>query len=188
MLNGLGRADYGAYTLAFTLAGYGTFLDLGFGWAGMRYAADAHAHRDRARLADIVRALLAYQGLIGVLVAALLVVAPERLGAWISTTPGQGADRLIGVLPIAGLWFALAAVSGVLIGVLRGMDRHRAAAVAAAVSLVLGVGGGALMVARGHGLRTAALCQALGALGSATLGLVALRDVLASPGAGPRRG
>lgn len=186
MLAGLGRRDYGAYTLAFTVAGYGTFLDLGFGWAGMRYAADAHARGDRERLGGIVRALLAYQGLIGVLVATVLIGAAGLLGRWLTTRPGDDVDRLVGVLPIAGIWFALAGVSGILIGILRGIDRHRIAAAAAALSLLLGVGGGALLVAWGHGLRAAALCQAIGALSSGALGAMALRDVLASRGRASR--
>jgi O-antigen/teichoic acid export membrane protein len=47
MVGGLGLADYGVYSIAFAAAGYGAFLDLGFGWAAVRFAADAHARQQR---------------------------------------------------------------------------------------------------------------------------------------------
>jgi O-antigen/teichoic acid export membrane protein len=178
MVSGLGYADYGAYTIAFTVAGYGAFLDLGFGWAGMKYAADAHARRDREAIAGILRALVLYQAVIGCAVAGLLVAVAGPLSGWLTAARGSDAARIAAVLPIAGGWFALAGVNGILVGVLRGVDRHRAAAVVAGTALLLGVGGSALVVTWGHGLRTAALCQVVGALAASAMGVVTLRDLL----------
>ena len=77
MVTGLGYAGYGVYSLAFTIAGYGAFLDLGFGWAGMKFTADAHAQGDRDAVAGVLWALALYQALIGVVVVVLLTAGAE---------------------------------------------------------------------------------------------------------------
>jgi O-antigen/teichoic acid export membrane protein len=178
MVGGLGYADYGAYSIAFTVAGYGAFLDLGFGWAAVRFAADAHARQDHLAVVDVLRALLLYQAALGILVALLLWVAAERLGVWLVAGSGPDAARVAAVLPIAGLWFALSGLAGVGIGVLRGVGRFGAATVVAGTMVLLGVGGSALLVWQGHGLRAAAACQVAGALAAGGLAVVALRDLL----------
>ncbi len=178
MVAGLGYAGYGVYSLAFTIAGYGAFLDLGFGWAGMKFTADAHARRDREAVAGVLWALVLYQALIGVAVLALLTAGADRLGRWLMAGPGDDAARVAQVLPTAGLWFALSGLNGIFVGVLRGVQRHAAAAVVAGTALVIGVGVGALVVAWGHGLQAAARCQVLGALGAAVIAVGALRGLL----------
>jgi O-antigen/teichoic acid export membrane protein len=186
MVSGLGYADYGAYTIAFTVAGYGAFLDLGLGWAGMRFAADAHARQDREAVVGVLRALVLYQATIGGAVLVLLVVGADRLGHWLVAGPGADAARIAAVLPIAGVWFAISGLNGIFLGMLRGVGRYGAAAVVAGTMVLLGVGGGAILVGQGHGLRAAALCQVAGALAAAGLAVVALRDLLGArsqPGA-----
>lgn len=186
MVSGLGYADYGAYSIAFTVAGYGAFLDLGFGWAGMRFAADAHARQDREAVVGVLRALVLYQATIGGAVLVLLVAGADRLGHWLVAGPGADAARIAAVLPIAGVWFAIAGLNGIFLGMLRGVGRYGAAAVVASTMVLLGVGGGAILVGQGHGLQAAALCQVAGALAAAGLAVVALRDLLAArshPGA-----
>ena len=180
MVSGLGYADYGAYSIAFTVAGYGAFLDLGFGWAGMRFAADAHARHDREAVVGVLRALVLYQVTIGGAVLVLLVVGADRLGHWLVAGPGADAARIAGVLPIAGVWFAISGLNGTFLGMLRGVGRYGAAAVVAGTMLLVGVGGGAIVVGQGHGLRAAAFCQVAGALAAAGLAIVALRDLLAA--------
>jgi O-antigen/teichoic acid export membrane protein len=180
MVSGLGYADYGAYSIAFTVAGYGAFLDLGFGWAGMRFAADAHARQDHDAVSRVLRALVLYQATIGSVVLVLLVVGADHLGHWLVAGPGPDSARIATVLPIAGVWFAISGLNGIFLDMLRGVGRYGAAAVVAGTMLVLGVGGGAILVAQGLGLRAAALCQVGGALAAAGLAVVALRDLLAA--------
>jgi O-antigen/teichoic acid export membrane protein len=178
MVAGLGYAGYGVYSIAFTVAGYGAFLDLGFGWAGMKYTAEAHAHGDRDTVAAVLWALVLYQALIGAAVLVVLTAAAGRVGHWLMGGTGADAARVADLLPVAGLWFALSSLTGVFVGVLRGVDRYAAAAVVAGTALVVGVGGGALVVARGQGLQAAALCQVVGALMASVLAAGALRRYL----------
>jgi O-antigen/teichoic acid export membrane protein len=178
MVAGLGYAGYGVYSIAFTIASYGAFLDLGFGWAGMKFAADAHAQRDREAVAGVLWALVLYQALVGAVVVVLLTALADPVGQWLMAGPGDDAVRVAEVLPTAGLWFALSSLNGVFVGVLRGVQRHAAAAVVAGTALVIGVGIGALVVAWGHGLNAAARCQVLGALAAAVGGGGALRGFL----------
>jgi O-antigen/teichoic acid export membrane protein len=175
MVAGLGYAGYGVYSIAFTIAGYGAFLDLGFGWAGMKFTADAHARGDRDSVASVLWALMLYHALIGAVVVVVLTAGADRAGHWLMAGSSDNAARVADVLPTAGLWFALSGLNGVFVGVLRGVQRHAAAACVAGTALVIGVGGGALVVGRGHGLHAAALCQVLGALTAAGLGAGALR-------------
>lgn len=177
MVGGLGLAGYGAYSIAFTVAGYGAFLDLGLGWAGLGFTAAAHARRDRETVAGVLWALLLYQAVVGGLVLVLLGAGADRLGLWL-VGPGEDAVRVAGILPIAGAWFALSGLNGVFVGVLRGVDRPGAAALVAGTALLVGVGGGALAVSRGHGLHAAALCQLLGALVASLVAVGALGDLL----------
>jgi O-antigen/teichoic acid export membrane protein len=185
MLSGLGYTDYGAYSIAFTVAGYGAFLDLGFGWAGMRFVAEAHARQDREAVVGVLWALVLYQAAIGGAVLVLLVVAADRLGHWLVAGPGADAARIAAVLPIAGVWFAISGLNGIFLAMLRGVGRYGAAAVVAGTMVLLGVGGGALLVGQGHGLRAAALCQVGGALAAAGVAVVALRDLLGARLHGP---
>ena len=136
LVGGLGYAGYGVYSLAFTIAGYGAFLDLGLGWAGMKFAADAHARRDRAAVASVLWALALYQLLIGVVVAAALWAGAAGLGRWLLASGGEEAARVAEILPTAGVWFALSSLGGVLVGILRGVDRAGTAALAAGCALV----------------------------------------------------
>src|SRR6185436_7685036 len=119
MVAGLGYAGYGVYSLAFTIAGYGAFLDLGFGWAGMKFTADAHARGDRDAVAGVLWALALYQALVGAVVLVLLTAGADRLGGWLVRGSEAEAARIAGVLPMAGLWFALSSLTGILVGVLR---------------------------------------------------------------------
>lgn len=178
MVTGLGYAGYGVYSIAFTIAGYGAVLDLGFGWAGMKFAAEAHAQRDRDAVAGVLWALVLHQALVGVVVVALLTAGADRAGQWLMGSADGDAARVAGVLPTAGVWFALSGLNGVFVGVLRGAQRHAAAAVVAGTALVIGVGVGALVVAWGHGLHAAARCQVLGAMAAALVGAGALRGYL----------
>jgi O-antigen/teichoic acid export membrane protein len=178
MVTGLGYAGYGVYSIAFTIAGYGAFLDLGFGWAGMKFAAEAHAQRDRDAVAGVLWALVLHQTLVGVVVVVLLTVGADRAGQWLMGGSGADGARVAGLLPTAGVWFALSGLNGVFVGILRGAQRYAAAAVVAGTALVIGVGVGALVVAWGHGLHAAAGCQVLGALAAALVGAGALRGYL----------
>ncbi len=178
MVTGLGYAGYGVYSLAFTVAGYGALLDLGFGWAGMKFAAEAHAQRDRDAVAGVLWALVLHQTLVGAVAVVLLTAGADRAGQWLMGGAGGDAARVAGLLPTTGVWFALAGLNGVFVGVLRGAQREIAAAVVAGTALVIGVGGSALVVAWGHGLHAAARCQVLGALTAALVGAGALRCYL----------
>jgi O-antigen/teichoic acid export membrane protein len=80
LVTGLGYAGYGVYGIVFAIAGYGAFLDLGFGWAGVRFTAEAHARRDRDGAAGVLWALVLYQALSGGVVLALLVAGADRVG------------------------------------------------------------------------------------------------------------
>jgi O-antigen/teichoic acid export membrane protein len=178
MITGLGYTEYAVYSLAFTIAGYGAFLDLGFGWAGIRFTAEAQATGERDAVAGVLWALVLYQALVGAVVLVGLGAAAGPLGAWLMPGPGEGSGRIATVLPVAALWFALSGLTGILVGVLRGLQRYGAAALVAGTALVLGVGGAALLVALGHGLRAAALGQVLGALVAMLLAAGLLRGWL----------
>ena len=178
LVAGLGYAGYGVYSLAFSIAGYGAFLDLGLGWAGMKFAADAHARRDRDAVASVLWALTLYQLLIGVVVAVGLWAGAAGLGGWLLASGGDEAARVAEILPTAGVWFALSSLAGVLVGILRGVDRAGTAALAAGCALVIGVGGAALVVGHGYGVPAAAGCQVLGALVALVIATAALREFL----------
>ncbi len=185
MLKGLGLAEYGVYSIAFVVAGYGAFLDLGFGWAGIKFVAEAHARGDGARISSILWALIVYQSMVGGVLLVVLSIAAEPLAHWLASGAAHDAGRLAHILPVAALWFMLSSLTGILVGVLRGVTRYVAAAVVAGAAHTIGVGGAAVAVAWGYGLEGAVLLQIVGAASALLLAVVALRDhiVVAARGA-----
>jgi O-antigen/teichoic acid export membrane protein len=168
MVHGLGLSAYGIYTIAFTIAGFGSYLDFGLGWTTARFVADADARGDKKQLAATIGAAVLYHAAVGLLFLAAILGST----GWIAKVGlhFQQPDELaiVKVLRIAGFSFVLSSLAGVFISSLRGSHLFARATVASVSGLTISVGGAALMARLGFGVVSAALAQ----LGGAAVGLL----------------
>src|SRR3990172_9923452 len=94
LINGLGLTSYGIYTLAFSVAGFGAFMDFGFGWTISKFVAEAEAQRDYGLLGATMRAGVLYYLAIGSLFVALVVPSADWIARKILRSPTVSAPVL----------------------------------------------------------------------------------------------
>ncbi len=168
MIHGLGLTAYGIYTLAFSIAGLGVYLDFALGWTVSKFVAEADMQGNDGLLASTVRASLVYHALLGLGLVILVTPSAEWIARSLLRMPGHDASDLARVLRLAMISFVCSSIAGVLAAALRGMRRF------ATATLVWGIGGtisafGAAAAAwLGLGVLAATAAQLVGAF----LGLV----------------
>lgn len=182
MLRGLGLEGYALYTLMGTFSGYLLLLTLGSGNATVKFVAELRGKGDAAGLRATLRAALALHTL-GVLAGALGLFAARGwlAGAFLQVSPAAQADAafLVGAAAAASLFAALLQLA---VSVNQGLQRFALANALLVAQSVLVLGGSALLVWLGFGLR------ALGVLYvavHAALGALALAHAWASLPAAP---
>lgn len=168
MIGGLGLASYGIYTLAFSIAGFGAFLELGLGWTISRFVAEADAINDRGLLAATMRVGVLCQ--LGVALLFILIVYSSTGGIARAILPSTAMDIPVmeKMLRIATFSFACSSLGGIFISALRGLRRFTHASIISAISVTVSVGGAATMAWMGKGVVAAAIAQLIGAI----LGLI----------------
>lgn len=119
----LGQSAYGLWVLAASIPMYFSMLDLGYGVAQVKFAAQYRARRDREGLNQIVSTLFFLFTIIGIIafaVGALIAFNIERL---FQITPEQSSTGRQ-VLLIISLYVALGFPFSVFGGVVNGFQRH----------------------------------------------------------------
>ena len=178
MVHGLDLAAYGIYTLAFTIAGFGSYLDLGLAWTTSRFVAEADAQNDTERLSATIRAAILYHSATGLVFVAIVLV----FGRWIAEVllrfHQQDEQMILQVMRIAAASFLVSSVAGVFINALRGTRRFASATTAAISGLTISVAGAALMARLRFGVLAAASAQLVGALAGLGIALIACHELL----------
>src|SRR5947207_15093018 len=176
MIQSLGFAAYGIYGLAFTIVGFGSYLDFGLGWTTSRFVAEADVRRDAALLSATVRAALLYQVAVGLLFVAVVMPSADGIARFLLPSQEQYEVTMTAVIRVAAFSFLLSSLAGVLISALRG-TRHFAMATAASVTgLTLSVGGATTVAGLGYGVVSAAFAQSTGAGVALAVALWACRE------------
>jgi O-antigen/teichoic acid export membrane protein len=182
ILDHVGLAGYGAWTLALTVVLYVTTAEAGLGPAIQRFAAVAAGAGRADGVARLLWSSLLLYALAGALLALLCVTLAPALTDFLDLPAALRADttemfRLVGaVIPVALLVAALGNVQ-------QGLERFRSYAVSAVAGSLVYLGLIVALLENGHGLPglpVAAVGQQLAML---AVRAVALRDVL---GARPR--
>jgi O-antigen/teichoic acid export membrane protein len=181
MINGLGLTYYGIYTLAFSMAGFGVFLDLGLGWTISRFVAEADALKNQGLLVTTVR--------VGVfchlVIAFLFVVIVYPSAGWIAQailrTSAAETPVMVNVLRIAVVSFACSSIGSVFICTLRGLRRFAPATLISVIGVTISVVGAAAMARLGMGVVPAAVAQLAGALICVAMGAWVCRPYLPRP-------
>lgn len=179
MIDGLGVAAYGIYSVAFSVAALGSYLDCGLGWTTTRFVADADVTA-RSRLGTIVTASALYHLVLGLLFAAIVLATASAIASSLLELPANQAASAQAVLRITAVSFVASSMMGVFVSALRGLRRFAAATIITTLATTASVGGAAIAAATGQGIVVAALAQLAGAAGgmaaaaSACAGLIRL--------------
>jgi len=163
MITGLGLASYGMYTLAFSIAGFGAFLDMGLGWTISRFVAEADAREDHELLAATMRA----GALCHFAMAIVFVLLVYPFAGWIARAilRSSPADTplMVKVLRIAAISFACSSIGGFFVSGLRGLRRFAPATLISVTGVTVSVAGAASMAWLGLGVASASAAQLAGA-------------------------
>jgi len=179
VLDRLGVAAFGVWTVIGSLLLYLVVAESGFGPAVQRYVAVAHARGDlREPAALLWTTLLAYTAAGALLCAAILPLAPAVVGLF--DFPPALRDDAVELLSIVSVVLPLTLLATGLGNVLFGLERFVVVTVSSALGALVLLGTTVIAVGSGHGLPALGLAvlaqQALLLL----IRGAALRDVVAS--------
>ena len=183
MIEGLGVAGYGIYSVAFSVAALGSYLDLGLGWTTAKFVAEADV-TTRTRLGTIITASALYHFVLGASFAALVFAATSVIARSLLQLPEDQITPASAVLRTTALSFVVSSVMGVFVSALRGLRRFTAATIITTFATTASVGGAAAVAATSHGVTAAALAQLAGATGGMIAAAAACAGLirLSSPG------
>ena len=119
----LGQSAYGLWVLAASIPIYFSMLDLGYGVAQVKFAAQYRARRDRDGLNQIVSTLFFLFTVIGIIAFAVGALIAFNLDRFFQITPEQSSTGRQ-VLLIISLYVALGFPFSVFGGVVNGFQRH----------------------------------------------------------------
>jgi len=170
MVHGLGFASYGLYSVAFSVAALGSYLDLGLGWTTAKFVAEADAGGSPARVGTALAASALYQLSLGLVFATAVVVAAPWISAVVLHVPSPQVGAATAVLRLTAVSFVASSLLGVFVSTLRGLRRAAAATLIASVSTTISAAGAAAAAALGLGIVAAAAAQLLGVACGAVAG------------------
>lgn len=162
MVHGLGVTAYGIYSVAFSVAGLGSYLDLGLGWTTAKFVAEADASTVHARIGTVVAASAAYHLALGLAFAVIVIAASSSINTVVLQVPLDQADSANTVLRLTAMSFLASSLMGVFVSALRGLRRFSAATLIATGSTTISVIGAASAAAMGFGMVGAAAAQVFG--------------------------
>jgi O-antigen/teichoic acid export membrane protein len=119
----LGQSAYGLWVLAASIPMYFSMLDLGYGVAQVKFAAQYRARRDREGLNQIVSTLFFLFTIIGIIAFAVGALIAFNIDHLFQITPEQSSTGRQ-VLLIISLYVALGFPFSVFGGVVNGFQRH----------------------------------------------------------------
>jgi O-antigen/teichoic acid export membrane protein len=187
ILDRVGLAGYGAWTLALTLILYVTTAEAGLGPAIQRYVAVAAGAGRLDGVARLLRGSLALYALVGLVTAGVCLVLAPALTDFLDL-PRRLRDDATEMFRLVGPVIAAALLVAALGNVQQGLERFRSFAVSAVVGSLVYLGLLVALLESGHGLPGLALAAAGQQVAMLLVRVVALRDVLGarSPGRVPR--
>lgn len=185
MVGGLGFEAYGIYTVAFSIATLGSYLDLGLGWSTTKFVAAARQDDGGRDVGTVLRASLLCQLAIGLLFSISLIVLADWVAAGVLRMAAEDLAVTRGMLRIAALSFLATTLSSGLICGLRGMRRFSAVTLIGVGSTTISVAGAALAAWQGWGVRAAGLLQLAGAVCGLLGAALACRHWLRAGAGGP---
>ncbi len=178
MVHSLGFASYGIYSVAFSVAALGSYLDLGLGWTTTKFVAEADGTGSPTRVGTAMAASALYQLSLGLVFAAAVFIASPSISLVILHVPSNQAGEAAAVLRLTAVSFVASSQLGVFVSTLRGLRRFSAATLIAAASTTVSVIGAAAAAALGFGIVGAAAAQLFGVACGVVAGACACHALL----------
>src|SRR4051794_32840454 len=132
ILDRIGTAGYGVWTIALTFIVYLAGAEAGFGPAAQRWASVSHGGGEEAGIRRVLWTSLAVYALIGLIVVGVMAVAAPGI-VNLFGFPARFHDDAVAMFRIVGLVMALILVGTALGNVLQGTQRFAATALSSAV-------------------------------------------------------
>lgn len=151
IVNKLGGASYGVWSLLVSLVGYLGLLDFGVRGAVTRFVARHHAERDDAKSSAIVSAAVVLFGGLGILavfIAGGVAIAAPRLFNIPTELIGAARDALW----IGGVTIAITLIGSVYAGVVTGLERFDVSSATEIAVTILRTVAIVLALDAGHGI------------------------------------
>lgn len=123
ILRTLGQAEYGVYTLVWSIVNYLTVLDLGFSNAIIRYASKYRAEKEEEKEARLYGTFLILYMLIAVMAFALCIVIRLNFGAFAKGLTTSEVDVAVELITIGSINIAISFPFSVFRGVVNVSER-----------------------------------------------------------------
>jgi O-antigen/teichoic acid export membrane protein len=152
LVHGLGKERYALYALIGVILGYLSTLTLGAGTAAIRFISEAGAAQDSRRLRDSYRYAIAFHLVLPGLAGLALAFGASRATGWFGVPAGQeeACAQLFRMVAFGGILFVLGQAG---VAALVGLDRFGLYSTMETIYTLFLLGGSALLVYLGFGLR-----------------------------------
>jgi len=178
MVRSLGFESYGIYSVAFSVAALGSYLDLGLGWTTAKFVAEADAAASRTPVGTAMAASALYQLSLGLVFASAVIIAASSISIVVLRVPSNQVGSASAVLRLAAVSFVASSLVGVFVSTLRGLRRFAAATLVATGSTTISAIGAAVAASMGFGIVAAAAAQLFGVACGVLAGLGACYTLL----------
>ena len=178
MVNGLGFASYGVYSVAFSVAALGSYLDFGLGWTTAKFVAEADALTSPTGAGTAMAASALHQLSLGLVFASVVIIAASSISVVVLRVPSDQVESAIAVLRLTAVSFVASSLLGVFVSTLRGLRRFAAATLIATGSTTISAIGAAVAASMGLGIVAAAAAQLFGVACGVLAGLGACSTLL----------
>jgi len=124
LVNGFGAENYGLYLLATSIAGFAGLLDLGVGASVVKMTAESHAQGDSERSGRVVSTAVAFYVVVGLVVAAIMVILATNTAAIFPKVGADGARLLSNLFFAGAIWSLWSWPASTAVSVLAGHQRY----------------------------------------------------------------
>lgn len=152
MIQKLTVSLYGIYVLTSAIVGYFSFLELGFGAAGVKFIAQYLAEKNTQKARDVFWTCLCVYGVMGSLGAAVIVFSADYGVRHFFRVPAEYQGVSVTALKVAGIGFLIMMMSGVASAVLRAQSRFDLLNRVAIALMTLQLGASVFLLAKGYSL------------------------------------
>lgn len=152
LVSRLGLNQYGIWMLANALGGTAAVVSLGLGDATVKYVSGYRGKGAESAVVRVVRSTLTVSGLLGLLIAPIVVGAAPWIADSVFKIATKDHDVAAAAIRLAGIGLVIRSVDSVFLATLRAYERYDLTARVAMTVKIVTIGGAVLLVAAGYGL------------------------------------
>lgn len=139
LYQGLGKEQFGFWSLLWSVFGYGILLDFGFGFAAQKRVAELTVKQDWDKLSRVLSTILFFYTGIAVVIGLVVLFGSAHIIGWFGVSP-QHTEEFRRILVVFFVGIGLAFPMGIFPEILRGQQRIRLANNLISTAMVLRLG------------------------------------------------